>query len=1035
MPGADGLASTKVLIGSAEYDLNTAINTGTGTLTVNSNGTWTFAAADAQAQPVSVSFAIKVVDTDTDEATSSTHTITITDDGTVPLVGNETGTVNESALANANATGSGGGTVTASGVFDITLDGDALSSLVVNGVNVTAATALSPITASTSANATLVVGKNAEGQYTWTYTLTDNVTDVNQAGTPEVDSFNVVVTDADGDVSATATVKVTIVDDVPSVTITAGDTTVVEGGSISNGTWSNVPGADGLASTKVLIGSAEYDLNTAINTGTGTLTVNSNGTWTFAAADAQAQPVSVSFAIKVVDTDTDEATSSTHTITITDDGTVPLVGNETGTVNESALANANATGSGGGTVTASGVFDITLDGDALSSLVVNGVNVTAATALSPITASTSANATLVVGKNAEGQYTWTYTLTDNVTDVNQAGTPEVDSFNVVVTDADGDVSATATVKVTIVDDVPTAVVSDYAVVQNVAGAPVSFDLDLDQPTSTLANNYGADGGTIRFAPTLNGQPSGLTYGGGVTPIMYVVSGGGLILTGMAGTTSVFVLTLDPATGTYTVDMNAPVDSISTVNFSDGTYDFVGGNGAWAGFVPDGQGFGEIPLNDDSTDLLLTPFGTATTINGNANAAGAGGGAGGQNIGVGEGVRVDFVVDLGGNPAGSGGYTTAANRDHTFDGHYVANGASLKFGDGTSNTTLKITARDETPATDANNIVGDGVLDSVTSVVISYDGMNQTVTFANIGTTATTFPVGNPGGLANRTYTVQFVNVDPGAGVQYAVLVTGILDTKVSIATFTANGYSSLEVLNTAGDDFDITGFGAAVQSTNPVSFSVPVEVIDGDGDIAGSMLGVTLTQAGAGIQDFSDSGATTAASTLASPHIMGSDFGDTLTGDAGNNVLSGGLGDDTLTGGAGNDTLFGGAGADILVGGLGADTFKWSLGDQGSTGTPARDVVTDFTVGAGGDVLDLRDLLQGESTANLGQFLQFGVESSKLVLSVDHDGGGSFAATQKIVFDNFTSQSALASALGSASDDAAILSKMIELGNLKIDNP
>jgi Ca2+-binding RTX toxin-like protein len=41
-------------------------------------------------------------------------------------------------------------------------------------------------------------------------------------------------------------------------------------------------------------------------------------------------------------------------------------------------------------------------------------------------------------------------------------------------------------------------------------------------------------------------------------------------------------------------------------------------------------------------------------------------------------------------------------------------------------------------------------------------------------------------------------------------------------------------------------------------------------------------------------------------NLVGSDFNDTLTGDAGANKLEGGVGNDTLNGGLGNDTLDGG---------------------------------------------------------------------------------------------------------------------------------
>ena len=72
-------------------------------------------------------------------------------------------------------------------------------------------------------------------------------------------------------------------------------------------------------------------------------------------------------------------------------------------------------------------------------------------------------------------------------------------------------------------------------------------------------------------------------------------------------------------------MSGIVDTESTINFNDGTYDFTGGNTAWAGFVPNGQQFGGTPVPDGSDDLLLTPVGVGTTINGNANSAGVSGG--------------------------------------------------------------------------------------------------------------------------------------------------------------------------------------------------------------------------------------------------------------------------------------------------------------------------------------------------------------------------------------------------------------------------
>lgn len=57
---------------------------------------------------------------------------------------------------------------------------------------------------------------------------------------------------------------------------------------------------------------------------------------------------------------------------------------------------------------------------------------------------------------------------------------------------------------------------------------------------------------------------------------------------------------------------------------------------------------------------------------------------------------------------------------------------------------------------------------------------------------------------------------------------------------------------------------------------------------------------------------------------IGTDFNDTLRGDASANRLEGGKGDDTLQGRGGGDILVGGDGADVLQGGGGQDTVDYS---------------------------------------------------------------------------------------------------------------
>ncbi|MEF8752942.1 MAG: Ig-like domain-containing protein [Accumulibacter sp.] len=110
---------------------------------------------------------------------------------------------------------------------------------------------------------------------------------------------------------------------------------------------------------------------------------------------------------------------------------------------------------------------------------------------------------------------------------------------------------------------------------------------------------------------------------------------------------------------------------------------------------------------------------------------------------------------------------------------------------------------------------------------------------------------------------------------------------------------------------------------------------------------------------------------------------------------TGGAGADTLTGGIGAETMLGGAGNDLMSAGLGADVFAWRLADRGTPATPAVDTITDFSVAsraAGGDVLDLRDLLQGENSSpgSLDNYLHFRVEGGATTVDVSSSGG--FAA-------------------------------------------
>lgn len=160
---------------------------------------------------------------------------------------------------------------------------------------------------------------------------------------------------------------------------------------------------------------------------------------------------------------------------------------------------------------------------------------------------------------------------------------------------------------------------------------------------------------------------------------------------------------------------------------------------------------------------------------------------------------------------------------------------------------------------------------------------------------------------------------------------------------------------------------------------------------------------------------------------------DTLTTGSGSDIIYGGSGDDIINSGSGNDRIYGGAGNDTMRGGDAGenfvDVFVWELGDQGAAGAPAVDTIQFFSTaaagnnGSGGDVLDLRDLLQGESVGpnnsagNLADYLHFEISGGNTIIHISHTGGfsadshsvgagfTSAAETQKIVLEGVNLQS------------------------------
>ena len=142
---------------------------------------------------------------------------------------------------------------------------------------------------------------------------------------------------------------------------------------------------------------------------------------------------------------------------------------------------------------------------------------------------------------------------------------------------------------------------------------------------------------------------------------------------------------------------------------------------------------------------------------------------------------------------------------------------------------------------------------------------------------------------------------------------------------------------------------------------------------------------------------------------------DTLSG----SVVHGLGGNDTLTGTASNDLLVGGAGDDTLTGNAGVDTFRYHFTNAGN------DTITDFSNGSGGDVLDLHYLLDGASSATIGNFVTMSnAGGDTLMLNIDANGDGS--GTDVTITMQGLSYSA------ASGDPDAFLAAMLANGNMVI---
>ncbi|WP_374090853.1 retention module-containing protein [Methylomicrobium lacus] len=555
-------------------------------------------------------------------------------------------------------------------------------------------------------------------------------------------------------------------------------------------------------------------------------------------------------------------------------------------------------------------------------------------------------------------------------------------------DFDGDtVTANNTsLIITIDDDTPVNFFTEDGAVLDTNIAPTTFDLNLsgtlgadglDGVVFDIANNGMAATDAAGNLLSFNGQQIYL-YGDGSGTLIGSTSSASPTA---EGAVTVFTITLNPGSDTYSVDLNGTISNGTEVSISNLT-------SAGAGNT-DFRSIG-VDNPNNAVDILLTGRGSnglQDTINTDSDSIGV---DGGQAVDANEAVRIDFLSNLTTAPANPSGLA--------YSGHVSATSFQQKIaqvqGPQSNTVTIVVTALladndQEFDITPSTLEAGESKADITSVRVFDAGGVDVTALFADGDLNN-----GNIG-IVDGVATISGLQ----EGYQYEINTT---------SPFSAVVVESPDT-NTYGFDLGVFSL-QTVNDQTPIDLSYNLLSTDYDGDTASGSLDLSLlpnnpdTQIGTeGVNDVLTGDGNN--NSLAG---LGGD--DTLNGLGGNDYLFGGDGKDILNGGDGNDILIGGVGSDTMTGGAGSDVFKYSGGDLSGGGV---DQITDFNFNApasGGDVLDISDVLSGFGGTTVTDavaqgFVQFANDGSgHTAVQVDADGtagGTSFqtvAVLQNVAF-------------------------------------
>ncbi|WP_223542550.1 retention module-containing protein, partial [Pseudomonas sp. BF-RE-26] len=485
--GNDVQGADRVTVGENSGPITPGTFTGTyGTLVLNANGTYTYTlnTSDADFKALhgggngTETFTYTLTDSDGDSSTANLVLQIHNNDDPITIGGLNVGggelTVFEKNLS--DGSNPDAPALTQSGTFTVTaLDG--VTTLTVGGIAVVTAGVAAgfPQSITTPLGSTLTItGFNAAtGVVSYSYTLVDNEAHSTANGANTLPEQLAVTVVDDNGTTATGNLDVNIVDDLPNAVgdsnaSTASETLLTLNGNVLS---NDVQGAD-----RVTVGENSGPITPGTFTGTyGTLVLNANGTYTYTlnTSDADFKALhgggdgTETFTYTLTDSDGDSSTANLVLQIHNNDDPITIGGLNVGggelTVYEKNLS--DGSNPDAPALTQSGTFTVTaLDG--VTTLTVGGIAVVTAGVAAgfPQSITTPLGSTLTItGFNAAtGVVSYSYTLVDNEAHPTANGANSLpEQFAVTVVDDNG-TTATGSLDVNIVDDLPNAVYDSNA---------------------------------------------------------------------------------------------------------------------------------------------------------------------------------------------------------------------------------------------------------------------------------------------------------------------------------------------------------------------------------------------------------------------------------------------------------------------------------------------------------------------------------------------------------------------------------------------